>query len=351
MATFMSRSLYLLVFLVVTSCGQPGATSVPGNEEALRSEPEEVIALDTCLRMSDEIDYYLPEMIRKHEDASEYIREYLAAGDKFYTSLNDNLENMAALKMDVTEMNEVNDGGSDIVAMVSNTRKAYKNLRHSSMGVLGTIWSGKDLLVLEERRNELMTKYSNAVQEALDSCERAVDKYLYYAYVEPFKRESERIENGTSIRSIPTVYADEAKEGMKFDALLNSFIELQAEGNAIKKILAFNELEMNECSELVSDEIADIMRFWTGEEHDLTPRTKLFSAFTKKLVTVKRELRGRLVQLNENSEDRNERAITALKEVCDRYDNVVQELLAELEPNQMPQPAWKLFRETKQDSK
>lgn len=315
------------------------------------SQPEEVIALDTCLRLSDQIEHYLPALIRKHDDASEYIREYLAAGDKFYNSMNDNLENMASLNMDVTEMNEVNDDGSDIVAMVSSTRKAYKNLRHSSMGVLGTIWNGKDLLVLEERRNELMSKYSIAVQEALDSCEKAVDKYLYYAYVEPFKRESERIEKGTSIRSIPREFGEEAKEGMKFDVLLNDFIDLQTEGNAIKKILALNELEVNECSALVSDEIADITLFWNGEEQDLTARTKLFSAFTKELVSVKRELRGRLAQLNENSDDRNERAVTALKEVCDRYDHAVQELLAELEPSQMRQPAWKLFKETKQEAK
>lgn len=307
-----------------------------------------VIRLDTCLNYSDDIDDHLPERIKKHADVSEFLQEYVAVGDEFYSNFYRNLKDLADGQMEVDEMEVVNKEGDDLIDMIKHTRNAYKSLKRTGTGVLRTAWSGKDLLVLEDRRKELGKKYSKKVLDSFTVAERAVDKYLYYSFVLPNKTEITRIQNHTSIRIIPSGYGEEVVKEFEFEDLLEHFIALQKRGNEVRKILVFNDLAGKRyCSGLVNQEIASLLNFWNSEEEEYKSRSKLFYDFSKELTKLKRELKEREETLMRNGEDWNEKSVGAFQVVLRRYEKAIRTEVENLNISRMAQPNWSIFKEAK----
>ena len=187
------------VAFVLASCGGGGGESTSSEKAPERK----IIVLDTCLNESKDITDYLPDRVKKHEDICAFLRSFVRVGDRFYSNFYQNLNNQAETEMDVSDMNKANDEEKDIVTALKGTYKSLKAIKRTAKGALKTAWSGKDLLDLENQRNEIKSRYSSKVLDSMQLAENTVNKYLYYSYVRPYKEEAARIKSHSSIRTMP----------------------------------------------------------------------------------------------------------------------------------------------------
>jgi hypothetical protein len=327
--------------LILTSCGGGG------NSSSTETKNNKIIALDTCINNSKEITDFLPNKVKKHEDISSFLRLYVKVGDKFYSNFYQNLNNQADLEMDVADMNKTNDEGTDVVKMFKGTYKSYKALKKTAKGALKTAWSGKDLLELEDKRKELKNKYSTVVLDSFQFAENAVNKYLYYSYVKPYKEEMDRIKSHNSIRTMPKTYTKDQEKELKFNNTLEKFISLQKEGNEIRKILVFNEMTEKKYPELVKQQVSEILTFWESEKNEYENETELFKDFSKKIVELKSNLKDKKDFLKNNKDDWNQNAISDFEAIISKYEEAIKNEILNLEINEMNQPNWTIFKESK----
>jgi hypothetical protein len=338
-----NKNIGVLIFatLILTSCGGGG------NSSSTESKNNKIIALDTCINNSKEITDFLPIRLKKHEDISSFLRQYVEVGDKFYSNFYQNLNNQADLEMDVTEMNKTNNEGTDVIKMFKGTYKSFKALKKTAKGALKTAWSGKDLLELEDQRAELKRKYSKEVLDSFQFAENAVNKYLYYSYVKPYKEEITRIKSHTSIRTMPKTYTKDQEKELEFDNTLEEFIALQKEGNEIRKIFVFNELTKKKYTELVNQEVTAISTFWESDKIEYENETELFKYFSKKIVELKANLKNKKEYLKANNGDWNQNAISDFEAIISRYEKAIKNEVFNLKINEMTQPNWTIFKESK----
>ena len=329
------------ITLLLTSCGGGGSS------KSSETKDSKIIALDTCINNSKEITDFLPNSVKKHEDISSFLRLYVEVGDKFYSNFYQNLNNQADLEMDVTEMNKNNDEGTDVVKMFKGTYKSYKALKKTAKGALKTAWSGKDLLKLEDKRTELKNKYSTVVLDSFQFAENAVNKYLYYSYVKPYKEEMDRIKSHNSIRTMPKTYTKEQEKELKFNNTLEAFISLQKEGNEIRKILVFNEMRDKKYPELVKQQISEISTFWESDKTEYENETELFKDFSSKIVELKSNLKDKKDFLKNNKDDWNQNAINDFETIISKYEEAIKNEILNLGINEMAQPNWTIFKESK----
>lgn len=272
---------------------------------------------------------------------------YVNVGDKFYSNFYENLNNQAALEMDLTDMNNTNDEGTDAVKIFKGTYKSYKAIKKTAKGALKTAWSGKDLLELEDKRAELKSKYSTAVLDSFQFVENAVNKYLYYSYVKPYKQETDRIKSHISIRTMPNTYTKDQEEELKFNNTLEQFIALQKEGNEIRKILVFNEMIEKKYPELVKQQVSAISNFWESDKFEYENETELFKNFSREVVELKSNLKDKKDFLKSNEDDWNQNSVSNFEEIISRYEEVIKNEILNLEINEMTQPNWTIFKESK----
>lgn len=335
--------------LILTSCGGGGnsSSSSLSSSSSIETENNKIIALDTSINMSKEITDFLPNKVKKHEDICSFLRLYVTVGDKFYSNFYQNLNNQAETEMDVTEMNRANDEGTDFVKMAKGTYKSIKSLKKTTKGALKTAWSGKDLLELEDKRKEIKNKYSTVVLDSFQFAENAVNKYLYYSYVKPYKEEMIRIKSHNSIRTMPKTYTIDQEKELKFSNTLEYFISLQKEGNEIRKILVFNEMTEKKYPELVKQQVLEISTFWESDKNEYENETELFKDFSNKIVELKVNLKDKKDFLKNNKDDWNQNAISDFETIISNYQDVIKNEILNLEINEMAQPNWTIFKESK----
>ncbi len=225
----------VFLFVLFSSCN-----SSPENSKT-ETETSKTNSLDDRISNSSDIADFLPAVIKKHEDVTDFLCSYVKVGDNFYSHFYQNLNNQAELEGAFTDMNE-GDDGKDVVKSFKKTYKSLKQVRKSTVAVLKTAWSGKDLLTLEDKRNELKNKYSIKVIDSFKYVEKAIDKYLYYSYANPAKGELEKIKNHNSFRTMPSTFTKDQKKELDINSTLKKFISLQKSANEIRKILVFNKL-------------------------------------------------------------------------------------------------------------
>lgn len=327
--------------LILTSCG--GGSS----SESSETKNNKIIALDTCINYSKEITEYLPIKIKKHEDISSFLKLYVNVGDKFYTNFYQNLNNQAELEMNISDMNKTNNESDDVVKVFKGTFKSIKTLRKTAKGVIKTAWSGKDLLELEDKMAELKNKYSTVVIDSFQFAENSVNKYLYYSYVKPYKEEMDRIKSHNSIRTMPKTYTKDQEKELKFNKTLDNFIDLQKEGSEIRKILVFNEMAENKYPELVKQQVSDILTYWESDITEYLNETKLFKDFSIKITELKSDLKTKKEYLKNNIDDWNQNAINDFEEIINKYEVAIKNEILNLEINEMTQPNWTIFKESK----
>ena len=278
---FIFISLNSLLFLV--SCSN--------HSNKTEAEKEQINRLDTSIVVSSLITDFLPNNVKKHNDVSQFLNSYVEVGDKFYSHFYENLNNQAKLEENVSDMNEANNEGDDVVKIFKSTRKSFKELKNTTKGAIKSVWAAKDLLTLEEKRSELINKYSTTVVDSFQFAEKAVDKYLYYSYVNPYQEEMKKIKSFNSIRSMPTTFTSDQIKELNIDKTLENFIELQKSGNEIRKVLVFNKISGKEYSDLIKFQIDEISAFWESNSSDYENGTKLFQTFSSKLVDFKADLK------------------------------------------------------------
>jgi hypothetical protein len=326
------------------SSGGDNSSSSPSSNE---NKNNKIIELDTCINNSKEITEFLPNRVKKHEDICSFLSLYVTVGDKFYSNFYQNLNNQAEVEMDVTDMNKTNDEGTDAVKMIKGTYKSIKSLKKTTKGALKTAWSGKDLLELEDKRTEIQNKYSDVVLDSFQFAENAVNKYLYYSYVKPYKEEMIRIKSHNSIRTMPKTFATDQEKELKFNNTLEKFIALQKEGNKIRKVLVFNELAERKHPELVRQQVSEISTFWESEKNEYENKTELFKDFSNKIVEVKSDLKDKKDFLKNNKDDWNQNAISDFEAIIYKYEEAIKNEILNLEINEMKQPDWTIFKESK----
>jgi hypothetical protein len=340
--TLKNIGVVFLVGSILTSCGGGG------NSSSTETKDNKIIALDTSIKSSEEITDFLPIKVKKHEDISSFLRLYVKVGDKFYSNFYQNLNNQAELEMNVEEMNKTNDEGTDVLKMFKKTYKSYKVLKKTAKGALKTAWSGKDLLELEDKRKELKSKYSTVVIDSFQFAENAVNKYLYYSYVKPYKEEIERIKSHNSIRTMPKTYTKDQEKELNFNATLDKFIDLQKEGNKIRKTLVFNEMLDKKYLELIKEQTTAISMFWESDQFEYNNETELFKEFSDTLVELKKNLKEKKEFLKTNQEDWNENSIIDFEGIITKYEDAINNEILNLQINEMPQPNWTIFKESKE---
>ncbi len=329
------------ITLILTSCSDVGSS------KSSETKNKKIIVLDTCINNSKEITDFIPIRLKKHEDISSFLRQYVEVGDKFYSNYYQNLNNQADLEMDVTEMNKTNNEGTDVIKMFKGTYKSFKALKKTAKGALKTAWSGKDLLELEDKRTELKNKYSTLVIDSFRFAENAVNKYLYYSYVKPYKEEMNKIKSHNSIRTMPKTYTKDQEKELNFKNTLEDFVRLQKEGNEIRKILVFNEMRDKKYPELIKEQIYEISTFWESTEIEYENETELFKDFSKKIVELKSNLKDKKDFLKNNKDDWNQNAINDFEAIISKYQKAIKSEILNLGINEMDQPKWTIFKESK----
>jgi hypothetical protein len=304
-----------------------------------------IVELDTCLSNSKNIMDYLPKRIKKHNDLSSYLRLYVDIGDDFYSKMYQNLNIQADIEMSITDMNKTNNESDDIVDVFKGTYKSVKTLKRTLKFTFKTVWAGKDLFKLEENRGQLKSKYSTLVIDSFKFVENAINKYLYYSFVKPYKEELSRIKAHKSIRIMPKGYNRDTDKEVKFKNILEDFIELQKESNDIRKIIVYNDINQRDCSGLIKYQVSSILSFWESEDIDYKNETKLFRNFTHKLVRLKNRLSKANDYLNNNNDDWNQKTIKNCSAIILMYDELIKNEILSLNINEFKQPDWTIFKE------
>lgn len=333
---------FTLVILLLTSC-MSNNSFTPKNE----NEKLAINGIDTIFLISSDIVDYLPEKLRKHEDIIEYFKNYLKVGDEFYLHSHVNLDAIANLQMDVVDAEKSSNEGNDIIIMSKSTFKAFKSVVKSSGSAFNTAWSAMDLLEIERKRNELQGKYSTKTIDDFIFVEKAINKYLYYSYVDPFQNEMKKIENHSSIRTLAKSITQEQYEELGVKSKLEKLIKLQSAGNEIRKILIFNKMIGRISAILVLQEVNRIKSFWKSNASENANSIGLFNSFSNILIELKTNLTEDRKYIQANREDWSQSTISDLEKVISGYENAVAIEIDDLLINEKPQPNWTLFKDAK----
>ena len=338
-------SLFILLSLSMQLLNSCNSGSKSNKSE---KEQEKINQLDTSIVISNSITEFLPLKVQKHDDINKFLNSYVEVCDKFYTHFYDNLNNQATLQEDLAEMDEANKDEKDVIKSFKKTFKSFKSLKKTTTGAVKTVWSGMGLLTLDDKKKELTAKYSKEVLDSFHFVEKAIDKYLYYSYSNPYAVEMEKIKSKTSIRILPSTFTKDQKKELQISKTLDNFIDLQKEGNEIRKLLVFNKMGGREYPELIKSQITDIYTFWESANLSYKNETKLFNSFATKLVDLKTDIKEKKDFLKENKNDWSATAISDLESVIARYEEAVKKEINSLDINKLPEVSWSMFEDAKQ---
>ena len=322
------------------------------NKEKIEKEIKtQANRLNTNLLVSNSIADFFPNIVKKHDDVSQFLSSYVQVGDKIGSHSYENLNNFDVSEEDVSDMQETNNEGKDYIKMFKKTYTSIKNLKKTAWGAFKTGWSGKDLLSLEDKRKELINKYSAKVLDSFRFVEKAIDKYYYYSYLNPYNKEMEKINSRKSIRTMPITFTKDQRKELKINTTLEKFIELQKAGNEVRKVLIFNKLVGKEYSDLIKFQLNKISTFLESDNSEYENDTKLFKSFVNKLVDLKADLKEKKDYLKNNKDDWSATSVNDLEMVIARYEDAVKNELQNLNINELPEIKWSVFKDAKQNLK
>lgn len=98
---------------------------------------------------------------------------------------------------------------------------------------------------------------------------------------------------------------------------------------------------------MVNQEVTAISTFWESDKIEYENETELFKYFSKKIVELKANLKNKKEYLKANNGDWNQNAISDFEAIISRYEKAIKNEVFNLKINEMTQPNWTIFKESK----
>lgn len=339
----------LLVFIAVYSaydflCNSRSSGSKK-RETASDSETMVVVPkvnpLDTSISYSIYVRDYLPSVLQSEEDLKTYIEKYVEYCDDYYSSVDDKLDAIA--EMAGADLSSGDPSENDYDKGV----RAFKGIRSVRKGfgaLVSTAWNAKGVLVLEQRRKELLKKYSKSVVDSVLSVEQYLNNYAYYSYVQFLLAETDKMDAHRSLWSLPSSFTADYFEELGFDRIKDLLVVFRKDAARVRKILIYNHMTGIETPYLVP-EVKKLQSFWSNGDVEYETDAKLFNQLSRSIVRLKADIQNKKEVLEVKKELWSEEAIEEMLHHLARFDDVIQHDIETLDIYHLPDTDWTLFTE------